>query len=306
LKSYLALAALHMQAMETIMLPERTPAAGQAELWNGPAGQAWVEAQALLDSLFEPLERRLVADVRNHAARRVLDVGCGSGATTLAIASALPDGACSGVDISAVLVEAARARAASAGSTVDFVHADAQSHAFDAGTYDMIVSRFGLMFFDDPVAAFANLRAAATRDAALCGYAWRGPAENRFMTTAERAARPWLPRLPAFEPDAPGQFAFAARARVARILDAAGWCDVAIDALDVPMRFPAASLERYFARLGPLGRLLPTIDASTRARIIAAAQDAFAPYVHDDEVRFDAACWRISARATSATTGAVR
>ncbi|MGN6520961.1 MAG: hypothetical protein ACTHK2_16210 [Dokdonella sp.] len=126
------------------------------------------------------------------------------------------------------------------------------------------------------------------------------------MTTAERAARPWLPSMPAAVPDAPGQFALATRARVARILADAGWDDIAVEALDVPMHFPAAVLERYFTRLGPLGRALPTVDATTRTRIVAAVRDAFAPYVRGDEVHFDAACWRIGARATSARAGATR
>ncbi|TCO40074.1 class I SAM-dependent methyltransferase [Dokdonella fugitiva] len=282
------------------MHPERPEPIDQATLWNGSAGQAWVDAQALLDALFEPIERRLVDDARRRSARRVLDVGCGSGATTLAIARALPAGGRgTGVDISQPLITAARARA-DAGTNADFVCADAQRHAFDAGAYDLLVSRFGLMFFDDPVAAFSNLRRAATHDASLCGYVWRSPAENPFITTAERAARPWLPRMPVADPHAPGQFAFAERDRVARILAGAGWADVAIDALDVPMRFPAASLERYFTRLGPLGRMLADVDASTRARIVSAAHEAFAPFVHGDDVRFDAACWRIVARSTTA------
>ncbi|MGN6520962.1 MAG: class I SAM-dependent methyltransferase [Dokdonella sp.] len=154
------------------MHPERIPAVDQAALWNGPAGEAWVEAQALLDALFEPLERRLVDDVRSHGARRVLDVGCGSGATTLAAARVLPAGGrCTGVDVSGAMIAAARTRAVATGSSADFVEADAQRHAFDTGAYDMIVSRFGLMFFDDPIAAFANLRRAATHDTRLCGYA---------------------------------------------------------------------------------------------------------------------------------------
>jgi len=288
------------------MHPERPESIDQAALWNGSAGQAWVDAQALLDALFEPIERRLVDDARRRSARRVLDIGCGSGATTLAIARALAAGGrCTGVDISQPLIAAARARP-DAGADVDFVCADAQRHAFDAGAHDLLVSRFGLMFFDDPVAAFANLRHAATHDAALCGYAWRSAAENPFMTTAERAARPWLPRMSVADPQAPGQFAFAERDRVARILAGAGWADVAIDALDVPMRLPTTSLEHYFTRLGPLGRTLADVDATMRARIVSAVREAFEPFVHGDEVRFDAACWRIVARSTTAAGSGVR
>ena len=284
------------------MPTERPEPIDQAALWNGSAGQAWVDAQALLDALFEPIERELVDDARRRSARRVLDIGCSSGATTLAIARSLPAGSrCTGVDISQPLIAAARARS-DAGANVDFVCADAQRHAFDAGAHDLLVSRFGLMFFDDPVAAFANLRRAATHDASLCGYAWRSAVENPFMTTAERGARAWLPRMPVADPHAPGQFAFAERDRVAHVLAEAGWADVAIDALDVPMHFPAASLERYFTRLGPLGRMLADVDATTRARIVAAVREAFEPFVHGEDVRFDAACWRIVARSAATTS----
>ena len=145
--------------------------------------------------------------------RRVLDVGCGTGSTTLAVARLLgAKGRCTGIDISEPMIAAARARAEREGTPASFIRADAQTHAFEPASFDMIISRFGVMFFDDSVRAFANLRRAARDDAELRFIAWRSAAENPFMTTAERAAAPLLPNLPARRPDAPGQFAFADRA----------------------------------------------------------------------------------------------
>src|SRR5947209_8238676 len=131
--------------------PGTTSANGeQAAMWNGTSGNAWVEAQTLLDDLFEPFERRLAGAVSTHSARRVLDIGCGTGSTTLAAARcAGPEGRGVGIDISEPMLAVARARAEREHSTAQFIHADAQTHAFQAAAFDLIISRFGVMFFDD-------------------------------------------------------------------------------------------------------------------------------------------------------------
>lgn len=182
----------------------------QVTRWNGGAGQGWVATQELLDALFKPFENLLVEAAAAAAGGSVLDVGCGTGAVTLALARRLGAKARSvGVDISEPMLAAARARAAREALPASFVRADAQVHAFEAASFDVIVSRFGVMFFDDSIRAFANLRRAATEGAALRFVAWRSATENPFMTAAERAAAPLLPDLPARPPDGPGQFAFA-------------------------------------------------------------------------------------------------
>jgi SAM-dependent methyltransferase len=271
----------------------------QAALWNGPSGQTWVREQALLDASFANFERLLIDEVARTGARRVLDVGCGSGATTLAIGRALgADGVVTGIDISAPLVELARDRAARDGVAASFVLADAQTHEFADAGYDLAVSRFGVMFFEDPVAAFANLRGALRPGGQLRAITFRSPAENPFMTTAERAAAPLLQNLPPRRPDAPGQFAFADRARVHGILAAAGWTAIDLGPIDVTCAFPARDLEGYFTRLGPVAPVLREADDTTRTRVIGALHAAFAPFVHGEEVRFVAACWMISAAAT--------
>jgi hypothetical protein len=132
---------------------------------------------------------------------------------------------------------------------------------------------------------------------------WRAPAENPFMTTAERAAAPFVPSLPPREPDAPGQFAFSDPERVRRILDASGWGDIDIRPIDVPCAFPEDELVPYFTRFGPLGRVLHELDAPSRDAIIQTVRRAFEPYVQGAQVRFTAACWRIDARALHAPQG---
>jgi len=268
----------------------------QTARWNGPAGRAWVEAQHVLDRLFTPFEDLLVEAVRATSVRSVLDVGCGTGSTTIAIARSLDGtGRSLGVDISEPMITLARARAEQERVPAAFVIADAQVYAFEPASVDMFVSRFGVMFFSDPVQAFANLRRAAREGAQLRLIAWRSAAENPFMTTAERAAAPLLPNLPPRRPDGPGQFAFADRDSVHAILNHSGWSGIDIRPIDVDCSLGEQDLSRYVTKLGPVGLLLQDADEATRARVAESIRGAYDPYVHGDQVRFTAACWMISA-----------
>ncbi|MFP2924174.1 class I SAM-dependent methyltransferase [Pyxidicoccus sp. 3LG] len=274
----------------------------QTKLWNGRAGRTWVDMQELLDQLFKPFEDLLVEAVSAGAGGRVLDVGCGTGSTTLAVARLLgAKGHCTGIDISEPMIAAAQARAEREGTPAGFIRANAQSHVFEPASFDMLISRFGVMFFDDPVRAFANLRRASRHGAELRFIAWRSPAENPFMTTAERAAAPFLPNLPARRPDAPGQFAFADQGRVHAILEESGWAGIDLRPIDVACTLPEKEMVRYLTRLGPVGMVLQEADDRTRTQVIETVRAAFHPYVHGAEVRFTAACWMISARAPSAS-----
>jgi len=276
------------------------PQAGdeQVKLWNGAAGRAWVETRDVLEGMFKPLEELLVRAVADVVARHVLDIGCGTGATTFAAADVLgPQEHCTGIDISEPMIAVARDRAEREGRPADFICADAQSHAFAPASFDIIISRLGVMFFADPVQAFANLRRAARPGAALRFIAWRGAAENPFMTTAERAAKPLLPDLPPRWPDAPGQFGFADRKRVERILEDSGWGAIAIEPIDIALSFPASELTGYVSWLGPVGTMLQGMEEPRRTLVIEAARGAFDRYVHGNEIRFTAACWMVAARA---------
>ena len=270
----------------------------QATYWSG-AGVAWVEEQKLLDHVLAPFEKILVQDGDYEPGDRVLDVGCGTGTTTLAVASRTRSAHCTGVDIAEPVIKAARARAEREGlaAKVTFICDDAQTYAFEPASFDAIISRFGVMFFEDTVAAFANLRRAARDGATLRFIAWRSPAENPFMTTAERAAAPLLPDMPPRKPDAPGQFGLADRNRIQRVLGESGWSEIDIKRIDPTCTFPERELIRYFTRLGPLGRMLEQQDEQTRKRVIDTVRPAFDPFVHGDEVRIVGACWDVSARA---------
>jgi ubiquinone/menaquinone biosynthesis C-methylase UbiE len=270
----------------------------RAAIWNGAAGCAWVDAQELLDQLFKPFETLLVESVVAESASRVLDVGCGTGGTTLATARALgTKGRCTGIDISEPMITAARARADRERIPATFILGDAQTHAFESASVDAIISRFGVMFFEDSVRAFANLRHAARSGGHLRFIAWRDVAENPFMTTAERAAAPLLPDIPVRQPDAPGQFAFADRKRVHHILEESGWTEIDFEPIDIVCTFPEQELVPFFTRFGPLGRIFGQVEEQVRKQLIATVRSAFDSYVQGSEVRFTAACWTVGARA---------
>jgi SAM-dependent methyltransferase len=267
----------------------------QALMWNGPSGRAWIEQQEALDRMFAPIADLLAGEAAAAGARSVLDVGCGTGATTLAVAQR-PGTRALGVDISEPMIAVARTRAAREKSAARFIAADAGVFEFAAGEFDFVISRFGVMFFADPAHAFANLRHACAPGALLRCIVWRSAAENPFMTAAARAAAPLLPELPSPPPEGPGQFAFADEHKVRRILLDAGWSGIELRPMDIVCTFRATELDEYVTRLGPVSRVLPELDPARREQVVAAVRAGFAPFVHGSEGSYTAACWMMRAR----------
>ena len=262
----------------------------QAAMWTA-AGRGWAEVEDTVGQMLRPFEDLLVQVAARRPRRRVLDVGCGTGGVTRAIADALGDGTtCVGVDIAETMLAAAKPS-----ENVRFVHADAQVHQFEE-SFDLIVSRFGVMFFEDPVAAFRNLLRATTPGGELCFVTWRGPDENPFMKTAQQAAARLIPNAPTPAPDAPGPFAFADPDRVRKILGDSGWTGIGISPVDATRTLPVEQLEPYLRNLGPISRALREAPEGERDGILAAVRSAFDPFVHGAEVRIPAACWQVTAQ----------
>ena len=268
-----------------------------AAYWDR-AGRVWVEHQALLDRIMAPIAQAVVDVAGPVNGEAVLDVGCGSGATTFAAAWRVgPTGRAVGVDISPALVELARTRAGEDGiESAQFLLADAQTHAFQP-EFDAIVSRFGVMFFPDPVAAFANLRTALKPGGKLAFAAWRSPEENPLSQVPLRAAAPFLPETPRFEKDAPGRFAFADPDRVRGILADAGWRDIAIAPLDTTAPLSFDELMTMSLRVGPLNPILKDADEDLRDTIWDAVAIALEPYVKEGVAQMTSACWLVTAQA---------
>ena len=266
-----------------------------AAYWDR-AGRVWVEQQALLDRIYAPVARAVVEAADLRAGQAVLDVGCGSGATTFAAAWRTgPEGRAIGVDISPALVELARRRAGEDGlEGVAFELADAQTATF-ATPFDAIVSRFGVMFFPDPVAAFANLRRAVRPGGRLAFACWRKPEDNPLSLIPLAAAAPFMSTPLKYENDAPGRFGFADPDRVRRILAEAGWRKIEIAPLDTAMPGTFEDLMTLSVRVGPLNPALAGVDEARRAKVHAAVAEALAPYVENGAASLDAACWLVTA-----------
>lgn len=274
------------------------PNAAQAEYWNTGAGPTWAELQKPLDRQLAPLGRAAMAALAPQPGEDILDVGCGAGETVFELARrVMPGGEVTGLDISKTLLDVARRRREGAPG-VHFIEADAQTYGFQPGSFDGIFSRFGVMFFADPTAAFTNLRRALKAGGRLAFICWRTPAENPIMSLPMQAALQHLPppEAPA-DPTAPGPFAFANPDRVRGILDAAGFTDVAVTphAEKVGGGDLDASLGLAL-KVGPLGALLRA-NPDKADVVIDAVRAALAKHVGPDGLKLDSATWIVTARA---------
>jgi SAM-dependent methyltransferase len=274
----------------------------QHEHWNGPGGQRWVNEQERLDRVLAPFEARALASSAPRAGERVIDVGCGCGASTLALGERVgPGGAVLGVDISAPMLARARERAqAQQLNWVKFADADAATYAFGRDA-DLLFSRFGSMFFADPATAFANLRRALRPAGRLCLLVWRRSEENEWGRVPLEAALSVLgPQPPPPPPGAPGPFSLASEPRVRELLTGAGFANIGLEPVDLALELSTTGVEEavsFSLDAGPTARVLVNVDPDTRTRVTAAVREALEPYVQADRVRLGGSAWLVSARA---------
>lgn len=277
----------------------QSPNASQVEYWNAQAGNTWAELHDLLDRQILPLGERAIRVLAPASGERILDVGCGCGQTTLQLAQSVgPTGRVMGIDISRPMLEMARSRRG-AHSGIRFLEMDAQLGHIAAASgepFDGAFSRFGVMFFSDPVAAFANIRSALRPGGRLCFVCWRPLADNPWMRVPMEAAAPLLPELPPpADPHAPGPFAFADPERVGEILRGAGYQSVRHQPFDA--RIGVGDLDQTLAltfRVGPLGAMLRE-HPEYRDRISGVVRSALAPFAGPEGVSMPAAVWIFSA-----------
>lgn len=271
--------------------------AAQVDYWNSAAGETWARFQQLLDRQVEPLGAQAMRQLAISPGERVVDIGCGCGQTSLELAARVgPAGRIVGVDISVPMLEVARRRlGAEAGSVVEFRRADAQCDDLGRAIYDAAYSRFGVMFFSDPIAAFANIRRSLKSGGRLGFVCWRSLEDNAWMREP-LAAAPALPPAEPPEPAAPGPFAFADCGRVRAILDESGFSEVTIDPFDT--RIGCGGVEEALdlaLRVGPLGSRMrehPQLMSSVAGAVRSVLQRFATP----QGVLMPAGVWIVQAR----------
>ena len=277
----------------------------QVQDWNGALGERWTTNQASLDALLQTYGDATLMAARLQPGERVIDIGCGCGATTLAAATTVGrGGAALGVDVSAIMLERARERAHNTANPARFAEADASIAMLEGGPFDTMISRFGVMFFEHPTAAFSNLIKMLRPGGRLAFVCWRAMAENIWMTLPLDAARPALPPVAPSIPDAPGPFAFARRERVANILADAGFSEIEITPQDVMMTLAAGASPAEAAALavtrsvqmGPLAAALRDQPAEARTAALALVQAKLESVATPSGVVLPAATWIVTAR----------
>ena len=291
--------------------------ADQIAYWNGPGGQRWSDRHAAQDILLTPVSRILIDRAKAKPGERILDVGCGCGATSSALAREVaPSGHVLGIDISAPMLTLARQLARKDLShkdlphkdlphkdlPLDFVLADATVYPFDPESFDLLVSRFGVMFFAEPAVSFAHMRRALRPDGRVAFACWREPRDNPWMMAPLQAVYRHVPKLPQQGPDDPGPFAFASEDRVNRILGEAGYQGIAMERCDLSFDIAVGGgLEaavRSALEIGPSSRALEGQPPEVRDAAKESVRDMLAPLVRGESVPLPGSIWIVTARAS--------
>lgn len=273
----------------------------QTDVWNGESGRAWVAHVDDFDAMLGPFGDAVLERLDLGPGDRVVDVGCGVGATTLTMAPLVAPATVVGVDISVPMLDAARARAARVGlSNVEFRRVDVQRDPLGAASFDVAFSRFGVMFFDEPERAFLNLRHGVGDTGRLGFVCFQGPFDNPMILAPVMAAAAHVELLAPPGPTVPGPFSLADPERIRTLLDAAGWIDVRVEpgpsTADLGSADDIEATARRALEQNPgIAPGLAKASPTDRAAAVAAAVDALAPHVVDGRVVMAAATWVVTA-----------
>ncbi|MFN3607836.1 MAG: class I SAM-dependent methyltransferase [Hyphomonas sp.] len=272
----------------------------QIEYWNGPAGQKWVGDADRMDVMLAPFVDAIIASVMPSPGQSVIDIGCGAGALSLNLASSAVNVTVTGVDVSTALIELARQRSVAVGAGIEFVVADAAIWK-SAEPADLVISRFGVMFFADPVPAFSNIRASVKPKGKLRFACWRPLPENPWALVPLQAAMHLLKIPPAPPPPGtPGPFAFGDSDYVRRVLMESGWSNISVTPWDGELALPGVSADEsadFMLEMGPLSRAIAEQGIDPAAVKSAVVEKLKSLTGEDGRTRLKAAAWIIEAEA---------
>lgn len=278
----------------------------QVRYWSEDAGPRWVSVQEQTDAQLRGFGVRALDALGLAPGQSVVDVGAGCGDLSLEIARRVgPSGRVQAVDIAPAMLERARERALGEHlENIGFQIADVQVAALDGAPFDAAASRFGVMFFDDPPAAFRRLRASLRPGGRLAFCCWRSREENAWLSGPSRIASQFVDLPVSPDPHAPGPFGLFDAERTRGILESAGWSDIRIEPFDADMTLGGAtSVEGavdFLVRLGPIGAAMGQLDAPARARLLDAVRAFLAPHLRPEGVVLPGATWIVTARSAGA------
>jgi SAM-dependent methyltransferase len=263
-------------------------------------GHSWVSQQAVISDVFTSVTSVSLDAAGVGPGEHVIDIGCGTGDTLLAFANAVgPSGAVLGVDVSVPMLDFAKYRALEARlSNAAFALADATNYLFEPRWADLVYSRFGVMFFEDPIRAFTNIRSGMKAGGRLVFVCFRTMPESSWFSVPIEAARPYAPPQPPADPTAPGMFSFAREERLRGILTEAGFREIAVKATDVPIHGKdIAQSMAFITQAGPLPAFLENASDEQRERATDAVRNALAAKIGTDGRGLHAGLWLVSASA---------
>lgn len=274
--------------------------ADQIAYWNGDAGKRWASQQTRLDAMLAPLSAAALEAAHAKPGEHILDIGCGCGETSIKLAAiAGGKGRVLGADVSAPMLALAKQRAGASHANLSFMEADAAAYAFSPGAFDLLFSRFGVMFFADPDAAFANMRKALKPGGRVAFVCWRDWRENEWVRVPITAVRPHVPPQPQLGPEDPGPFSFANPGRVRRVLANAGFDVITMKPFDTPMELGnnLDDAADYLQEFGPISRALADASPEQKRLASAALREALAPHAKTSPAKLGAAVWLVTATA---------